>query len=150
MLVAAVAGFATAVHTGNDWLAFAAGAAAGGLMAAAFGLLVIWLNTNQYATGLALSLFGAGFSAFVGIGYAQEKLGERTHFEIPGLADIPFLGPALFKQHPMVYIAIGAHGRADLVPLPLARRPGAARGGRIARVGACAGLSGAAHPPGSR
>ena len=25
-----------------------------------FVLLVIWLNTNQYATGLALSLFGAG------------------------------------------------------------------------------------------
>ena len=34
MLVAAVAGFATAVHTGSDWLAFAAGAVAGGLLAA--------------------------------------------------------------------------------------------------------------------
>ena len=106
MLVAAIAGFATAVHTGNDWLAFAAGAVAGGALAAAFGVLVIWLNTNQYATGLALSLFGAGFSAFAGIRYTQEKLGERSHFEIPGLADIPFIGPALFRQHPMVYLAI--------------------------------------------
>ena len=42
MLVAAIAGFATAVTTGNDWLAFGAGAAAGALMAAAFGALVIW------------------------------------------------------------------------------------------------------------
>ncbi|HEY8973758.1 MAG TPA: hypothetical protein VIN75_06035, partial [Burkholderiaceae bacterium] len=66
MLVAAIAGFATAVQTGNDWLAFGAGALAGAAMAAAFGVLVIWLNTNQYATGLALSLFGSGFSAFVG------------------------------------------------------------------------------------
>ena len=106
MLVAAIAGFATAVQTGNDWLAFGAGALAGGVLAAAFGVLVIWLNTNQYATGLALSLFGAGFSAFAGIRYTQEKLTERPHFEIPGLADIPFLGPALFRQHPMVYIAI--------------------------------------------
>jgi ABC-type uncharacterized transport system permease subunit len=106
MLVAAIAGFATAVHTGNDWLAFGAGALAGGLLAAAFGVLVIWLNTNQYATGLALSLFGTGFSAFAGIKYTQEKLGLRPHFEIPGLADIPFVGPALFKQHPMVYLAI--------------------------------------------
>ena len=106
MLVAAIAGFATAVHTGNDWLAFGAGALAGGVLAAAFGLLVIWLNTTQYATGLALSLFGAGFSAFAGIKYTQEKLGERPHFEIPGLADIPFVGPALFRQHPMVYLAI--------------------------------------------
>ncbi|MEP7302565.1 MAG: ABC transporter permease, partial [Caldimonas sp.] len=106
MLVAAVAGFAVGVHTGNDWLAFGAGALAGALMAAAFGVLVIWLNTNQYATGLALSLFGAGFSAFVGIRYTQEKLGERPNFQIPGLADLPFVGPALFRQHPMVYIAI--------------------------------------------
>jgi ABC-type uncharacterized transport system permease subunit len=106
MLVAAIAGFATAVHTGNDWLAFAAGMAAGAVMAAAFGMLVIWLNTNQYATGLALSLFGAGFSAFAGIKYTQEKLGERPKFEIPGLADIPFVGPALFKHHPIVYLTL--------------------------------------------
>ncbi len=106
MLVAAIAGFATAVHTGNDWLAFAAGAAAGAILAALFGLLVIWLNTNQVATGLALSLFGSGFSAFAGISYQQEKLGERPQFSIPGLADIPFFGPALFRQHPMVYIAV--------------------------------------------
>ena len=107
MLVAAIAGFACTVHTGNDWLGFGAGALAGMAMAAAFGVLVIWLNTNQYATGLALSLFGVGFSAFVGIRYTQEKLGERPNFEIPGLADLPLLGPALFRQHPMVYAAIG-------------------------------------------
>lgn len=108
MLVAAIAGFATAVHTGSDWLAFAAGAGAGALMAAAFGGLVIWLNTNQYASGLALSLFGAGFSAFVGIGYVQARIGERTQFAVPGLADLPFVGPALFRQHPMVYLAIAS------------------------------------------
>ncbi|HTP74508.1 MAG TPA: ABC transporter permease [Burkholderiaceae bacterium] len=106
MLVAAIAGFATAVHSGSDWLAFAAGMGAGALMAAAFGVLVIWLNTNQYATGLALSLFGAGFSAFAGIKYTQQKLGERSKFEIPGLADIPFVGPALFKHHPIVYLTV--------------------------------------------
>ena len=106
MLVAAVAGFATAVATGNDWLAFGAGALAGAALAAAFGVLVIWLNTNQVATGLALSLFGAGFSAFVGIGFVQGKLGERARFELPWLAELPFVGPALFRQHPMVYLTI--------------------------------------------
>jgi general nucleoside transport system permease protein len=106
MLVAAIAGFATAVHSGNDWLAFAAGMGAGAVLAAIFGALVIWLNTNQYATGLALSLFGAGFSAFVGISYTQQKLGDRPRFEIPGLADIPWVGPALFKHHPMVYFTV--------------------------------------------
>ena len=51
-------------------------------------------------------VFGTGFSAFVGIRYTQEKLGEQHSFSIPGLADIPFLGPALFRQHPMVYLAM--------------------------------------------
>ncbi|MBT9494739.1 MAG: ABC transporter permease [Paucibacter sp.] len=106
MLVAAIAGFATAVHTGSSLLAFAAGMGAGALLAGLFGVLVIWLNTNQYAAGLALSLFGTGFSAFVGIRYTSEKLGPRSSFEWPYLADIPFIGPALFKQHPLVYGAM--------------------------------------------
>jgi general nucleoside transport system permease protein len=106
MLVAAIAGYATAVHTGSDTLAFAAGLAAGAVMAGAFGVLVIWLNTNQYATGLALSLFGAGFSAFVGSGYTQQRIGERPQFAVPFLADLPVVGPALFRQHPMVYLAV--------------------------------------------
>ncbi len=106
MLCAAIAGFAAVVHTGNDWIGFAAGMGAGALLAAVFGMLVIWLGTNQYATGLALSLFGVGFSAFAGISYVQEKLPERPKFEIPFLADLPLLGNALFKQHPMVYATI--------------------------------------------
>jgi simple sugar transport system permease protein len=106
MLCAAIAGFATVVHTGNDWLGFAAGMGAGAFMAAIFAALVIWLGTNQYATGLALSLFGVGFSAFAGIAYVQEKLPERSHFSIPVLGDLPWIGTAVFKQHPMVYVAI--------------------------------------------
>ena len=106
MLCAAIAGFAAVVHTGSDLLGFAAGIGAGALLALIFGALVIWLNTNQYATGLAVSLFGAGFSAFVGVGYVQQQMPERLQFEIPGLADIPLLGPALFRQHPLVYLTV--------------------------------------------
>ncbi len=110
MLVAAIAGFATSVHTGSDWLGFGAGALVGAVLAAVFGVLVIWLNTNQYATGLALTLFGVGASAFLGINYTQQRLSERVNFHIPYLADIPFIGPALFRQHPMVYGAIALAG----------------------------------------
>jgi general nucleoside transport system permease protein len=162
MLCAAVAGFATVVHTGNDWLGFAAGMGAGAVLAAVFGLLVIWLNTNQYATGLALSLFGVGFSAFAGIKYVQEKLPERPHFSIPGLGDLPLVGPALFRQHPLVYLsiafAVGLIGflyrtRAGLVLRSVGESPESAhalgypvRRIRLAAVvvgGALCGLSGA-------
>lgn len=107
MLCAAIAGFATVVHTGNVWLGFLAGMGAGAFLAALFGGLVIWLGTNQYATGLALTLFGTGFSAFAGIKYVQEKLPEQTQYSIPFLGDIPLVGQALFRHHPMVYITIG-------------------------------------------
>jgi ABC-type uncharacterized transport system permease subunit len=106
MLCAALAGFVTVVHTGNSWLGFGAGMLAGALLASLFGVLVIWLNTNQYATGLALSLFGAGFSAFAGTRYVQEKLPEQSQYPIPFLADLPFVGLAFFRQHPMVYLTI--------------------------------------------
>ena len=162
MLVAAVAGYAAAVHTGSDWAAFAAGAAAGALMASLLGVLVIWLNTNQYATGLALSLFGAGLSAFAGIRYTQEKLGERPRFAIPVLSDLPFFGPAFFRQHPMVYLAIVAavaltwflwRSRAGLVLRAVGESPEAAhalgypvrliRLAALAAGGALCGIAGA-------
>ena len=162
MLCAAIAGFATVVHTGNPWLGFAAGMAAGAFLAAIFGGLVIWLNTNQYATGLALTLFGTGFSAFAGINYVQEKLPEQSKYPIPWLADIPFFGPALFRQHPMVYIAMALAGgliwflyrtRAGLVLRAVGESPESAhalgypvRRIRLAAVvagGALCGLAGA-------
>ncbi len=106
MLCAAIAGFAAVVHSGSDVLGFVAGMGAGALLSLLFGLLVIWLNANQYATGLAVSLFGAGFSAFVGIGYVQERIPERLTFALPYLADIPWFGAALFRHHPLVYLTV--------------------------------------------
>jgi len=106
MAIAAVTGFAAAFLTGSEWMGFAAGAVAGAAAASLFGWLALWLYTNQYATGLALSLFGAGFSAFVGTGYVGKNLERTTVGGIPGLRDLPFLGPAIFRQHAMVYLAI--------------------------------------------
>ncbi len=106
MLCAAIAGFAAVVHSGSDFVGFAAGMGAGALLALVFGLLVIWLNANQYATGLAVSLFGAGFSAFAGIAYVQERIPPRPGFAVPYLADLPLIGPALFRHHPLVYLTV--------------------------------------------
>jgi len=162
MLCAAIAGYATVVHTGSDVLGFLAGMGAGALLALIFGALVVGLNTNQYATGLALSLFGVGFSAFVGITYVQAKLPERMKFELPFLADIPYVGQALFKQHPMVYLVIlftialtwfFNHSRMGLVLRAVGESPQSAnalgysvrsiRLGAVVTGGALCGLAGA-------
>jgi simple sugar transport system permease protein len=162
MLCAAIAGYATVVNTGSDLLGFLAGMGAGALLSLFFGALVIGLNTNQYATGLALSLFGVGFSAFVGTAYVQAKLPERLSYEVPYLADLPGLGVALFRHHPMVYLAIGLtlaliwflqRSRAGLVLRAVGESPQSAhalgypvRSIRLAAVvcgGALCGLAGA-------
>ena len=78
MLVAAVVGFATTLHTGQYWLGFVAGAAAGLLLALLFAVLAVGLLTNQFATGLALSLFGAGLSAFIGMSLQGNSLPPRA------------------------------------------------------------------------
>jgi simple sugar transport system permease protein len=106
MLVAAVSGFGTAYATGDQWLGFGAGALAGAAVSLVFGWLVIWLNTNQYATGLAISLFGSGLSAFVGIDLVGKQLTRTGDPAIPLLRDLPFLGVALFSHHPMVYLVV--------------------------------------------
>jgi simple sugar transport system permease protein len=60
MLVGAVVSFIVAATTRQPWLGALAGAAAGAVMAAIFGVLTLSLMANQVATGLALSLFGVG------------------------------------------------------------------------------------------
>jgi len=47
-----------------------------------------------------------GLSAFAGTRYVQETLPERVVWALPWLADIPLLGPALFRHHPLVYAAV--------------------------------------------
>jgi general nucleoside transport system permease protein len=162
MLCAAIAGFAIVVHTGNDWLGFTAGIGVGAVLAALFGYLVIWLNTNQFATGLALTLFGTGFSAFVGTAYVQAKVPDRASYAIPWLSDIPWLGQALFRHHPLVYatvvLAIGMilffyRTRSGLVMRSVGESPESAhalgypvrliRLGAVVAGGALCGLAGA-------
>ena len=162
MLCAALAGFATTVATGNEWLGFAAGMGAGALLAGVFGWLVIWLHTNQYATGLALSLFGVGFSAFAGLGYVQAKLPELAPDGVPLLSDLPLVGPALFAHDPLVYGAIALalalawflqRSRAGLVLRAVGESPASAhalgypvlfiRWAAVVAGGALCGLAGA-------
>lgn len=105
MLCSALVGFAVTVETQSFTLGFLLAALVGATIAGVLAILTVGLNTNQYATGLALGLFGVGFSAFAGTSYVQAKLPARPEFALPWLSDLPFFGPALFKQHPLVYAA---------------------------------------------
>jgi ABC-type uncharacterized transport system permease subunit len=64
------------------------------------------LMSNQVATGLALTLFGLGFSSLIGQGYIGVKPPQTEKIDFGPLSDIPGLGPVLFNHDVMVYVAL--------------------------------------------
>lgn len=106
MLVGAVAGFAAAVGFGNPVLAVAAAAGGGAAMALVFGVLTLSLLANQVATGLALTIFGIGLSSLIGKGFVGTPLDRLPRIDVPGLTDLPVVGPVVFGQDLMVYLGI--------------------------------------------
>ena len=105
MIVGALMGFVVQFHTESYFLAVLAGLFAGVVISSIFAFLTQFLLTNQVATGLALTLFGLGFSAFVGKGYTEESIQLIAAVDIPFLSDIPLIGPLLFSFNPLVYFA---------------------------------------------
>ena len=110
MVVGAICAFAAMSVTGNAFLAVLAGAAAGALLAALFGVLVLTLASNQVATGLALTLFGLGLSALIGAGFVGHPIPTLAKLSIPGVSDLPVVGPLLFSHDALVYFSIAATG----------------------------------------
>ena len=113
MLVGAVTGFVTMVHTGSATAGVLAAALAGAALNALFAWLVIDRRANQLATGLALMFAGVGLSALLGARYVGRPITGLPELPLPGLAGIPVLGPALFAHDALVYavvpLAIATH-----------------------------------------
>jgi ABC-type uncharacterized transport system permease subunit len=103
MLVGAVVGFSVTLSSGSVPLGLLAAAAAGMGMALIFAFLVLTLQTNQVATGLALTLFGIGLSAFLGRSLVGQTVTPMPHLSFPVLSELPFIGPLLFQFDAMVY-----------------------------------------------
>ena len=106
MLVGAVAGFIAAVSTNNSWLGLGGAMLAGGAVALIHAFLCITLRANQVVSGLALTLFGAGLSGFLGKAYIGIPVpAPFTVHPLGFLADIPVLGPVLFQHNVLVYVS---------------------------------------------
>jgi simple sugar transport system permease protein len=162
MLVGAVASFIVAATTKTPWLGVLAGMAAGAALSFIFAVLTLTLMANQVATGLALSLFGVGLSAFVGLDYVSVVIDGIRPLAIAGLSDLPFVGKLLFAHSPFVYLSLALfgliewflfHTRAGLVLRAVGESPASAHaiGYPVTAIrylavlfgGACAGLGGA-------
>ncbi|TDP48200.1 ABC transporter permease [Zavarzinia compransoris] len=106
MLAGAVIAFATTVGTGSATLGIFAAMVAGIVMSLAFGVLTLTLMANQVATGLALTIFGIGLSSLIGSSYIGTPVTKLATLAIPGVSDIPVLGPLLFGHDVLVYASV--------------------------------------------
>src|SRR5271155_2459279 len=106
MLVGAVVGFAVTSITGSAILGVAAAALSGAAVSAIFAVLTLFLLANQVACGLALTIFGIGLSALIGRPFIGRPLERIPQLNIPGLSDIPVIGPLIFGQDALVYISV--------------------------------------------
>ena len=105
MLMGAVCGFIAAFSTGSLFLGILAAMLAGMLMSMLFAVISMHLRANQVATGLALTIFGTGLSAFIGAAYVGKTVKGFLGFHIPLLSDIPFVGQLVFSHDVMIYVS---------------------------------------------
>ena len=162
MLIGAVTAFAVAATTSNPWLGVVGGMIAGAGLSLIFAVITLSLMANQVATGLALSLFGIGLSAFVGQHFVSVVIEGIKPLAFPGLSDLPFVGKLLFGHNPLVYGSLMllvtiqwflTRTRWGLIVRAVGESPHSAHaiGYPVARIrylavlfgGACSGLGGA-------
>jgi general nucleoside transport system permease protein len=108
MLFAAMAAFAVARGTGDPWLGLAAGAGAGLAVAGVLALLGLVLGASELAVGFILTLFCRELAYFMGHGLARQPGPDLGILTIPGLDAVPILGPAVFRQSPVVLLSLAA------------------------------------------
>ncbi|MCW1933404.1 ABC transporter permease [Pararhodobacter zhoushanensis] len=162
MITGAVAGFAIAVTTQNPYLGMLGAVVAGALVSMLFAVLTQLLMANQVASGLALTLFGLGFSALLGQSYVGIVPPRTPKLDFGPLTDLPVVGPILFNHDILVYVSIALvaavwywlnYSRGGRVLRAVGENHDSAHalGYKVTRVrilaiafgGACAGLGGA-------
>lgn len=110
MLVGAVTAFGVAFLGFPPAVAVAAAAAAGAAASSLFAVLALSLATNQYAAGLALTILGSGFAGFIGHRFGSASVPPLGRIHLPLLSNLPIIGPTLFSQDLLVYLALGLTG----------------------------------------
>lgn len=106
LLLAGMSGFAVALITGSVMLGFVAAASVGALVAALVAYLGVTLKISQTAIGFVLALLCTDLSSFLGNPFVQKQGPAVSSWPIPGLSQIPFLGPILFRHDVVIYFSL--------------------------------------------
>ena len=161
MALGAAVGFVVTWQTHSPILGFAAAALGGVALSLVFAALALGFMANQVAAGLAIGILGQGMSSLVGKPLESQTLNAPDKLAIPGLAELPLVGP-VFDQDVVVWLTLGMavviwavlnHSKLGLVIRAVGENPAAARaiGFPVLRIrlaavafgGALAGMAGA-------
>jgi len=93
------------IQTGSVWLGALAGALAGAILALLHAFMVLTRHANQIASGLVVTFLGIGLTALFGQDYVGQGVNGFADVPIPGLSELPFVGPILFDHDPLTYLA---------------------------------------------
>lgn len=110
MTAGAFAGWLTVYAGGDLWTGVAAAAAVGIAFGFLHGLLTVPLGLSQHVVGIGITLLATSLTSFT---YrlvlpevaAPPKIEPFAPLPVPLLSDIPLVGPALFSQTPLTYLA---------------------------------------------
>ncbi len=108
LLIGASVAFAATAETGSPLVGVLAAALAAAVFNLAFGYLVITRRANQPASGLTMMFLGTGLSALIGKPYVGQPVAGLTRIPIPGLSQLPWMGPVLFNYDALVYLVAPA------------------------------------------
>jgi simple sugar transport system permease protein len=105
MLMSAFIAFLFNVWTGNLPLSILAGVLTGALLGLLLAFMAVTLKIDQIIGGTVINILAVGLTGYF---YASglTTQGKLAPIVIPGLSDIPLLGPVLFKNPPITYAAI--------------------------------------------
>ena len=107
--IGALVGFLMCYITGSNWIGLLCGALAGLLVNMIYAFSTVTLCADHTVYGMAINIFAPALASFIyrivfGTGSDLKQIITMPSIAIPGLKDIPVIGPLLFDQSPMVYL----------------------------------------------
>lgn len=107
----AMAGWMAVFLGGGLWFGLAVAVLTGAMLGLLHGTLTVPLGLSQHVSGIGVTLLATSVSYFIyrtalpGV-TSPPRIEAFKPWDVPLLSDLPFLGPALFQQTSMTYLAL--------------------------------------------
>lgn len=109
MLTGAMMAVIVSSITGQIWFGLLAAVLSAGLLGVFLAVMAIRFRVDQIIAGTAINIFALGITSFISQRFLQpipalNSGGVFPRVAIPGLSQLPLIGPIFFNQTPIVYL----------------------------------------------